>query len=366
MARTQINGGTQIQNNTVTHSQVDSSIIVAAGSNAFSGNQSLGNNNLTNVADPINPQDGANKRYVDNSIQGLSQKPTARAATTTTLPSYTYANGTLGVGATLTGTANGALAAQDGVTLAVNNLLLVMNETGGNAPYNGLYTLTQVGDGSHPYILTRQVDMDSSIEFSGAFVPVDNEGAVNKNTIWLASWSSSFTVGTTNVTFTQLNSASSYTGTNGINISGSVISPTYGSTSNTVCQGNDSRLSDARTPVGTALTSGDVWVGNGSGAAAAVALSGDVTITNAGVATVANQVKLSKLVTRETPSGTINGSTTVFTLANTPVTGTEMVFLNGILQDAGAGNDYTISGASVTFLTAPLSGDKLRATYVST
>jgi hypothetical protein len=69
------------------------------------------------------------------------------------------------------------------------------------------------------------------------------------------------------------------------------------------------------------------------------------------------------LVTRETPSGTINGSNTSFTLANTPVSGTEMLFLNGVLQDAGAGNDYTISSATITMLSAPLSGDKLRVTY---
>lgn len=71
------------------------------------------------------------------------------------------------------------------------------------------------------------------------------------------------------------------------------------------------------------------------------------------------------LVVRETPSGTINGSNPTFTLANTPTAGTEQIFVNGILQDAGAGNDYQISGATITFETGnePLSGDKLRATY---
>lgn len=68
-------------------------------------------------------------------------------------------------------------------------------------------------------------------------------------------------------------------------------------------------------------------------------------------------------VTRETPSGTVNGSTTVFTLANTPTAGTEEVYLNGILQEPGAGNDYTISGATITYLTAPLTGDKIRVNY---
>jgi hypothetical protein len=71
----------------------------------------------------------------------------------------------------------------------------------------------------------------------------------------------------------------------------------------------------------------------------------------------------SNFVTRETPSGTINGSNTTFTLANTPTSGTERVYLNGLLLDVGAGNDYTISGSTITMLTAPISGDKIRVNY---
>lgn len=71
----------------------------------------------------------------------------------------------------------------------------------------------------------------------------------------------------------------------------------------------------------------------------------------------------SSFVTRETPSGSINGSNVTFTLANTPISGTEEVYLNGILQDPGGSNDYTISGATLTYLTAPVSGDKIRVSY---
>lgn len=68
-------------------------------------------------------------------------------------------------------------------------------------------------------------------------------------------------------------------------------------------------------------------------------------------------------VDKETPSGTINGSNVTFTLANTPVAGSEHIFLNGVLQESGAGNDYTISGGTITYLTAPLTGEKLRVSY---
>ena len=71
----------------------------------------------------------------------------------------------------------------------------------------------------------------------------------------------------------------------------------------------------------------------------------------------------SNFVDKETPAGSINGSNTTFTLANTPTAGSEHVYLNGILQDVGAGNDYTISGGTITMLTAPLTGDKIRVSY---
>jgi phage-related tail fiber protein len=68
-------------------------------------------------------------------------------------------------------------------------------------------------------------------------------------------------------------------------------------------------------------------------------------------------------VDKETPSGSINGSNTTYTLANTPIAGSEHVYLNGILQDSGSGNDYTISGATITYLSAPATGSKLRVSY---
>jgi hypothetical protein len=68
-------------------------------------------------------------------------------------------------------------------------------------------------------------------------------------------------------------------------------------------------------------------------------------------------------VVRETPTGLVNGANTTFTLANTPLVNTEQVFLNGILQEPGAGNDYTISGLTITYLAAPVTGDRLRVSY---
>ncbi len=67
-------------------------------------------------------------------------------------------------------------------------------------------------------------------------------------------------------------------------------------------------------------------------------------------------------VISETPSGTINGSNTSFTLWNTPVAWTVQVFLNWLLQTVT--DDYTISWSTITYIVAPVSGDVLRCTYI--
>jgi len=72
----------------------------------------------------------------------------------------------------------------------------------------------------------------------------------------------------------------------------------------------------------------------------------------------------SGIVDLETPSGTINGSNTSFTLANTPVTGSVHLYKNGQLLTPTT--DYSISGSTITMVVAPISTpttDKLLADY---
>lgn len=72
----------------------------------------------------------------------------------------------------------------------------------------------------------------------------------------------------------------------------------------------------------------------------------------------------SNFVTEETPSGSINGSNVTFTLANTPTAGTLKLYLNGLRLKSGAGNDYTLSTNTISFTTAPISGDVIIADYM--
>jgi hypothetical protein len=181
---------------------------------------SLNSQKVTNLLDPTAAQDAASKNYVDQAIQGVDTKPSASYATTAALPANTYANGAAGVGATLTGTANGALAAIDGQTPAAGDLVLVKNEA--TAARNGLYTLTTLGTGATPYVLTRHVDLDASAEFGGALVAVE-AGTTNGGSLWLCAVNAP-TVGTTGITFTQLNKGTDLAAGTGVAIAGNTVS----------------------------------------------------------------------------------------------------------------------------------------------
>ncbi len=67
-------------------------------------------------------------------------------------------------------------------------------------------------------------------------------------------------------------------------------------------------------------------------------------------------------ICREVPIGVINGSNTVYTLVHNVLSGTQMVFLRGLLQQPSI--DYIISNNIITFTIAPLIGDTLLVTYI--
>jgi hypothetical protein len=112
------------------------------------------------------------------------------------------------------------------------------------------------------------------------------------------------------------------------------------------------------------IPAGRLLIGT-SGGNATVALSGDVTINEAGVVTVnpATVVRVADIVKGEVPTGAIDGVNDTFVLAHTPRAGTVELFINGVLQDAGAGNDYTVSGTIITTLYLLTPGDKIRVSY---
>lgn len=127
---------------------------------------------------------------------------------------------------------------------------------------------------------------------------------------------------------------------------------------------------------GTGLTStpanGQLLIGNGANFTLATLTGGTgISITNGG-GSISIAVNSSVIITktnykvREVPTGTPNGVLTSFTLTNTPYSGSEMVFVNGILMNVGATNDYTMTTNQVIFNTGaiPQTGDVILVTYL--
>jgi hypothetical protein len=96
---------------------------------------------------------------------------------------------------------------------------------------------------------------------------------------------------------------------------------------------------------------------NANGDVSAVTLGTGVVLSN-------NVISVALSPKAETPSGLVNGSNITYTLASTPIANQSvMVFLNGVAQYNGI--DYTVSGTTITFGTAPANGSSIFAYYMA-
>jgi hypothetical protein len=199
----------------------------AAASGANTDITSIALTTGTVSASPVNGTDIVNKVYADSIASGINFHQSVRLATAAALPANTYNNGASGVGATLTANANAALSV-DGVAAVVGNRILVKNEVA--QANNGVYTVTQVGSGAAPYILTRATDFDSAgtgvdqIDAGDFFLVT--AGSTQSNTSWVQQTPLPITVGTTALVFTQFAAPVLYSAGTGLTLAGTVFSLT--------------------------------------------------------------------------------------------------------------------------------------------
>ena len=137
--------------------------------NLFDGISGVRNANgarITNAGAPVNAGDLVTKSYLDAQTTGLDVKESVSVASTSNIAG-TYSNG----GQTLTANSNGAISV-DGQSLNLGDRLLLKDQTTGTQ--NGIYTVTTIGDGSNPFVVTRAADFNQSAEIgAGSFAYVE-------------------------------------------------------------------------------------------------------------------------------------------------------------------------------------------------
>ena len=185
---------------------------VAARTNLGLGTMSTQNANavavtggtITGIPTPSAATDVAIKSYVDALATGLNILAQSRLASAAVLPNTpTYANGTLGVGATLTAGSNTTLTV-DGTVAALNDVVLVKNQA--SAFQNGIYTVTTAGSGAAAWVLTRATYFDQAAEMKTGSYTFVTAGATNISSAWTLQTAVT-TVGTDALTFNLFTSS---------------------------------------------------------------------------------------------------------------------------------------------------------------
>jgi hypothetical protein len=191
-------------------------------------------------ADPTLALQAATKQYVDTLVaSGIHFHQPVRVENPANL-NATYDNGTAGVGATLTNAGTQVALVIDGVTVDVDDRVLVYEQT--DQTQNGVYVVTDTGSGSTNWVLTRADDADTYVindanglsEGSTVFV---QQGATGAGETYTCNTSGVITFGTTNITFAQISSAQIYSAGSGLALTGTVFSNTAPDQTVTLTQG---------------------------------------------------------------------------------------------------------------------------------
>jgi len=180
------------------------------------GEISFDNSQIKNVANPTESQDVATKSYVDATT--LNVKKSVEAATADDLGG-TYDNGIQGIGSNITIPPTETLDIDGWSDWSLQDGILVKSQI--NSEENGRYVVTQVGDISTEWILTRGGSSDAPSEVIRAFVFVVN-GNTYGSTGWVATVDNfaNFSVGVDPIYWEQFSSVGDFTAGDGLTLDG--------------------------------------------------------------------------------------------------------------------------------------------------
>jgi hypothetical protein len=248
---------------------------------------------------------------------------------------------------------------------------------------NGTAAMTAVASSTALQVLRRNSTNDgyefASVAFGGGSVTSVSVVSTNgfAGSVATASTTPAITISTTVTGLLKGNGTAISAASAGTDYQAPISLTTTGSsgaatfTSNTLNVPNYTLVGLTATP-----TNGQVLIGNGTiyqvrsiVGSSSIQVTYNGTSGNLELAAITGStgvVVAPNFVVRELVNETPNGSITAFTVDNTPITGTEHVYVNGVLMNQGSGNDYTISTNTITFQTGavPQTGDIVLVSYL--
>ena len=224
-----ISGSNNTLSNIGNGALTNSSITLGTSTIALGGTElaPAGLTSVTVTQDPVSNLQLATKQYVDTLVaSGIHFHEPVRVESPINL-NATYNNGASGVGATLTNAGTQAALVVDGITLSVNDRVLVYQQT--NQTQNGVYVVTNVGSGSTNWILTRSADtntygLTSSTTLGEGSTFFVQQGVTGAGETYTCNTAGVITFGTTNITFVQISSAQIYSAGTGLTLAGTQFS----------------------------------------------------------------------------------------------------------------------------------------------
>ena len=173
--------------------------ILVDGTRAFTGDQSMGSNKITSLSPGIAGTDAVNLNQLNNAIQGIDWKESARVATDGSNINLASAPATI-----------------DGVTLVSGDRVLVKDQS--ILSENGIYIFNGTGSA-----MTRSADADEDSEVTAMMTVGVSEGTVNADRVYTVTSNDPLTVGSSDIVFGLL-PVNTFVAGDGIDIVGSTIS----------------------------------------------------------------------------------------------------------------------------------------------